>query len=150
MQTRFGGLLTAPPLCAVSTMGHGVLGLTKVVALGTATTNITCNPICPGWVLTPLMEKQIEERASREDVSVDQAKRELLAEKQPPQEFARPTQIGSLAVFLCSEAAPDPRRCFARRRCLDCAITAPFILIFINVESPPVFSMRSARLNLIA
>ncbi len=88
---------------------HGVLGLTKVVALETATTNITCNAICPGWVLTPLVEKQIKERASRENIPVDQAKVELLAEKQPSHEFATPMQIGSLAVFLCSEAAAQIR-----------------------------------------
>src|SRR5262245_7093174 len=86
---------------------HGVLGLTKVVALETA--NITCNAICPCWVLTPLVEKQIKERAPRENISVDQAKRELLAEKQPSHEFARPEQIGSGAVFLCSDAAAQIR-----------------------------------------
>src|SRR5262245_47006120 len=88
---------------------HGVLGLTKVVALETATTNITCNAICPGWVLTPLVEKQIKERASRENISIDQAKNELLSEKQPSREFANPDQIGTFTVFLCSEAAAQIR-----------------------------------------
>ena len=88
---------------------HGVVGLTKVVALETAETNITCNAICPGWVLTPLVEKQIGERASRERISVDQAKNELLSEKQPSHDFATPEQIGELTVFLCSEAAAQIR-----------------------------------------
>ena len=84
---------------------HGVIGLTKVVALETAATGITCNAICPGWVLTPLVEKQIDDRASRENISVDQAKADLLSEKQPSHEFATPEQLGALAVFLCTDAA---------------------------------------------
>ena len=103
------GLVASVEKAAYVAAKHGVLGLTKVVALETATTNITCNAICPGWVLTSLVEKQIKERASRENISVDQAKRELLAEKQPSHEFARPEQIGSVAVFLCSEAAAQIR-----------------------------------------
>lgn len=103
------GLVASVEKAAYVAAKHGVLGLTKVVALETATTNITCNAICPGWVLTPLVEKQIEERASRENISIDQAKRELLSEKQPSHEFARPGQIGSLTVFLCSEAAAQIR-----------------------------------------
>jgi 3-hydroxybutyrate dehydrogenase len=88
---------------------HGVIGLTKVVALETATTGITCNAICPGWVLTPLVEKQIKERAAREKIAVDRAKFELLAEKQPSHEFATPDQIGALTVFLCSDDAAQIR-----------------------------------------
>jgi 3-hydroxybutyrate dehydrogenase len=103
------GLVASVEKAAYVAAKHGVLGLTKVVALETATTNITCNAICPGWVLTPLVEKQIKERASRENISVEQAKRELLAEKQPSHEFATPGQIGSLAVFLCSDAAAQIR-----------------------------------------
>jgi 3-hydroxybutyrate dehydrogenase len=101
------GLVASVEKAAYVAAKHGVLGLTKVVA--PATTNITCNAICPGCVLSPLVEKQIKERASRENISVDQAKRELLAEKQPSHEFATPEQIGSLAVFLCSEAAAQIR-----------------------------------------
>ena len=103
------GLVASVEKGAYVAAKHGVVGLTKVVALETATTNITCNAICPGWVLTPLVEKQIKERASRENIPVEQAKRELLAEKQPSHEFATPGQIGSLAVFLCSEAASQIR-----------------------------------------
>jgi len=86
---------------------HGVIGLTKVVALETAGTGITCNAICPGWVLTPLIHKQVEERALQKDVSKSQAERELLVEKQPSARFTTVDQIGQLAVFLCSEAAEN-------------------------------------------
>jgi 3-hydroxybutyrate dehydrogenase len=88
---------------------HGLVGVTKVTAVECANDGITCNAICPGWVLTPLVEKQITERASRERISVDQAKTELLSEKQPSHEFATPEQIGALTVFLCSEAAAQIR-----------------------------------------
>jgi len=103
------GLVASVEKAAYVAAKHGVLGLTKVVALETATTGITCNAICPGWVLTPLVQKQIDERAAREKISVDQAKLELLSEKQPAQEFATPEQIGALAVFLCSDAAAQIR-----------------------------------------
>jgi 3-hydroxybutyrate dehydrogenase len=103
------GLVASVEKAAYVAAKHGVLGLTKVVALETARTGITCNAICPGWVLTPLVEKQITERASREKISVEQAKSELLSEKQPSHEFATPDQIGALAVFLCSEAAAQIR-----------------------------------------
>ena len=86
-----------------------VLGLTKVVALETATTGITCNAICPGWVLTPLVQKQIHDLAARERISATQARARLLGEKQPSQEFATPEQIGALAAFLCSPAAAQIR-----------------------------------------
>jgi 3-hydroxybutyrate dehydrogenase len=99
------GLVASVEKSAYVAAKHGVIGLTKVVALETATTGITCNAICPGWVLTPLVQKQINERASREKIPVEQAKAELLAEKQPSHEFATPGQLGALAVFLCSDAA---------------------------------------------
>ena len=88
---------------------HGLLGLTKVVALETATTGVTCNAICPGWVLTPLVQKQIDDLASREGLSSEAAAAELLGEKQPSLEFATPEQMGALAVFLCSDAAAQIR-----------------------------------------
>jgi len=103
------GLVASVEKAAYVTAKHGLLGLTKVVALETATTGITCNAICPGWVLTPLVEKQIKERAAREKISVDQANLELLSEKQPSHHFVTPEQIGGLAVFLCSEAAAEIR-----------------------------------------
>jgi 3-hydroxybutyrate dehydrogenase len=103
------GLVASVDKAAYVTAKHGLVGLTKVVALETATTGITCNAICPGWVLTPLVERQIHDRAARESISVDQSKLDLLSEKQPSHEFATPEQIGGLAVFLCSEAAAQIR-----------------------------------------
>ena len=88
---------------------HGIVGLTKAVALETATTGVTCNAICPGWVLTPLVQKQIDDRAARERISGDEAKRQLLAEKQPSMEFVTTEQISTLAMYLCSDAASQIR-----------------------------------------
>src|SRR5262245_33510201 len=84
---------------------HGLVGLTKVVALETANDGVTCNAICPGWVLTELIKQQIETRAKANNQSFDQAKVSLLSEKQPMLEFTKPESIGALAVFLCSDAA---------------------------------------------
>src|SRR5690349_2095387 len=88
---------------------HGIAGLTKVTALEAAITDVTCKAICPGWQLTPLVQKQIDDRAAREGISVAQAKHDLLAEKQPSLEFVTPEQLGGFAVFLCSEAAQQIR-----------------------------------------
>jgi 3-hydroxybutyrate dehydrogenase len=103
------GLVASAQKAAYVTAKHGVVGLTKVVALETATTGITCNAICPGWVLTPLVQKQIDDRAARESIAAEKAKLDLVSEKQPSQEFVTPEQIGALAVFLCSEAAAQIR-----------------------------------------
>lgn len=83
---------------------HGIVGMTKVVALENAKDNITCNAICPGWVLTPLVQKQIDARAEKEGIAVEKAAKELLSEKQPSQRFATPEQMGAAVVFLCSDA----------------------------------------------
>jgi 3-hydroxybutyrate dehydrogenase len=88
---------------------HGLVGLTKVVALETATTGITCNAICPGWVLTPLVQQQVDARAKAQGLPIDKAKLDLLSEKQPSHEFVTPEQIGALAVFLCSDGAAQIR-----------------------------------------
>ena len=103
------GLVASVHKAAYVASKHGILGLTKVVALETATTGITCNAICPGWVLTPLVQKQIDARAQRDGIPVAQAKAELLGEKQPSLEFATPEQIGAAALFLCSQAAGQIR-----------------------------------------
>ena len=103
------GLVASTHKAAYVAAKHGVLGLTKVVALETATTGITCNAICPGWVLTPLVQKQIGDLAAREGLAPEAARMRLLAEKQPSKEFVTPEQLGALAVFLCSEAAAQIR-----------------------------------------
>ncbi len=103
------GLVASAQKSAYVTSKHGILGLTKVVALETATTGVTCNAICPGWVLTPLVQKQIDDRAAREGISVQKAKLDLVSEKQPSQEFVTPDQLAALAVFLCSDAASQVR-----------------------------------------
>jgi len=99
------GLVASVHKAAYVAAKHGILGLTKVVALETATTGVTCNAICPGWVLTPLVQKQIDELAAREKLGIEQAKVRLLGEKQPSLQFTTPEQIAALAVFLCSESA---------------------------------------------
>jgi 3-hydroxybutyrate dehydrogenase len=99
------GLVASVDKSAYVASKHGVVGLTKVVALETATTGITCNAICPGWVLTPLVQKQIDALAAREKLDPEEAKVRLLGEKQPSLEFTTPKQLGALTVFLCSDAA---------------------------------------------
>ncbi|MBC7951696.1 MAG: 3-hydroxybutyrate dehydrogenase [Rhodospirillaceae bacterium] len=101
------GLVASPNKSAYVAAKHGLLGLTKVVALENAETPVTCNAICPGWVLTPLVQRQIDARAAAEGVTVEFAARELLTEKQPSKRFTTPEQIGELTVFLCSGAASN-------------------------------------------
>ena len=103
------GLVASAQKAAYVAAKHGVVGLTKVVALENAETNITCNAICPGWVLTPLVQKQIDAMAARENISVEEAQIRLLSEKQPSKQFTTPEQLGDLAVFLCGEAAANIR-----------------------------------------
>lgn len=103
------GLVASVEKSAYVAAKHGLVGLTKVVALETARTGVTCNAICPGWVLTPLVQKQIDERSAREGIPVQQARVDLLSEKQPSHEFATPEQLGGLAVFLCSDTAGQIR-----------------------------------------
>jgi len=103
------GLVASAQKSAYVAAKHGIIGLTKAVALETAQTGITCNAICPGWVLTPLVQKQVDARAAQQGVSIEVAKKGLLAEKQPSGEFVTPEQLGALAVFLCSEAANQVR-----------------------------------------
>ena len=103
------GLVASTNKVAYVTAKHGVVGMTKVVALETAATGVTCNAICPGWVLTPLVQKQIDDLAAREKLPAAEARRRLLAEKQPSGEFVTTEQIGGLALFLCSDAAAQIR-----------------------------------------
>lgn len=103
------GLVASANKSAYVAAKHGLVGMTKAVALETATTKITCNAICPGWVLTPLVQRQVDARAAADGVSNDEAKRRLLAEKQPSLQFTTPEQLGELTVFLCSPAADNIR-----------------------------------------
>jgi 3-hydroxybutyrate dehydrogenase len=103
------GLVASAQKSAYVAAKHGIVGFTKAAALETATTGITVNAICPGWVLTPLVQKQIDDRAARDKISVDEAKRALLGEKQPSLQFTSPEQLGELALFLCSPAADNVR-----------------------------------------
>jgi 3-hydroxybutyrate dehydrogenase len=84
---------------------HGLVGVTKVTAIEGANDGITCNAICPGWVLTPLVERQLADRAKQTGRSMDETKEEFLREKQPMLAFSTPESIGALTVFLCGDAA---------------------------------------------
>jgi 3-hydroxybutyrate dehydrogenase len=103
------GLVASAQKSAYVAAKHGIVGFTKSVALETATTGITSNAICPGWVLTQLVQKQIDDRAAREGISATQAQSDLLGEKQPSLQFTTVEQLGGLAVFLCSPAADQVR-----------------------------------------
>lgn len=103
------GLVASAQKSAYVAAKHGIVGLTKSCALETAQTGITCNAICPGWVLTPLVQKQVDARASAAKISNEEAKKVLVMEKQPSGEFVTPEQLGELAVFLCSDAASQVR-----------------------------------------
>ena len=103
------GLVASAQKSAYVAAKHGIVGFTKSIALETALTGITVNAICPGWVLTPLVQKQIDDRAAKEGISVDKAKTELLGEKQPSLQFTTTEQLGELALFLCSAAADNVR-----------------------------------------
>ncbi|MGN6830979.1 3-hydroxybutyrate dehydrogenase [Paucibacter sp. M5-1] len=103
------GLVASAQKSAYVAAKHGIVGFTKSVALETATTGVTVNAICPGWVLTPLVQKQVDARAAADGVSIDEAKKRLLAEKQPSLQFTTPEELGELAVFMCSDAAANVR-----------------------------------------
>lgn len=99
------GLVASVQKVAYVSAKHGLVGLTKVVGLEAANAGVTCNAICPGWVLTPLIQQQIDTRAKGSGKSVRDAEIALLSEKQPMLQFTKPESIGALAVFLCSDAA---------------------------------------------
>jgi len=99
------GLVASKDKVAYVAAKHGILGLTKVVALETAPLGITCNAICPGWVKTPLVVKQIEDRAAANKISLEEAGIALLSDKMPSLTFVKAEEIGALAVFLSSPAA---------------------------------------------
>jgi 3-hydroxybutyrate dehydrogenase len=99
------GLVASGEKAAYVTAKHGLVGLTKVTAIESANQGITCNAICPGWVLTPLVQQQIEARARAQGIAVEQARDDLVREKQPMLDYTTPEKIGALVVFLCGEAA---------------------------------------------
>ncbi len=103
------GLVASAEKSAYVASKHGLVGFTKTLALETAATGITANAICPGWVLTPLVQKQVEARAAKDQTDLEEAKRRLLADKQPSMQFTTPEQLGELALFLCSAAADNIR-----------------------------------------
>ena len=103
------GLVGSAQKAAYVAAKHGVVGLTKVTALENATTGVTCNAICPGWVLTPLVQKQVDAKAAEHGLSNEDAKKLLLGEKEPSMQFTTPEELGELAVFFCSPAANNVR-----------------------------------------
>jgi len=103
------GLVASSEKSAYVAAKHGLVGLTKVTALENATSGVTCNAICPGWVLTPLVQKQVDAKAAALGINNEEAKRQLLAEKEPSLQFTTPQELGALAVFLCSKAADNVR-----------------------------------------
>ncbi len=99
------GLVASAEKSAYVAAKHGIIGLTKTVALEAAGSGVTCVAICPGWVLTPLVQKQIDAKAAAQGLSGEAARAELLREKQPSGDFATPEQIGDTVLFLCGAAA---------------------------------------------
>ena len=103
------GLVASAHKSAYVAAKHGIVGLTKVTALENATTGVTCNAICPGWVLTPLVQKQVDAKAAQHGISNEEATKLLLGEKEPSMQFTTPEELGALAVFFCSPAANNVR-----------------------------------------
>lgn len=103
------GLVGSAEKSAYVAAKHGVVGLTKVTALETATTGVTCNAICPGWVLTPLVQKQVDAKAAALGINNEAATQKLLGEKEPSMQFTTPEELGELAVFFCSPAGNNVR-----------------------------------------
>ena len=103
------GLVASAEKSAYVAAKHGLVGLTKVTALENATSGVTCNAICPGWVLTPLVQKQVDARATEKGVDNVEATRQILGEKEPSMQFTSPEELGQLAIFFCSPAGNNVR-----------------------------------------
>ena len=103
------GLVASAEKSAYVAAKHGIVGLTKVTALENAHTGVTCNAICPGWVLTPLVQKQVDAKAAAGNISNEEAKKLLLGEKEPSMQFTTPEELGELALFFCSPAGNNVR-----------------------------------------
>ena len=99
------GLVASAQKVAYVAAKHGVVGMTKVAAIELANAGVTVNAICPGWVRTPLVEKQLQDRATRDGSTLEKVTEAMVLEKQPMARFSTPEQIGGLAVFLCSDSA---------------------------------------------
>jgi 3-hydroxybutyrate dehydrogenase len=103
------GLVGSAEKSAYVAAKHGIVGLTKVTALENATSGVTCNAICPGWVLTPLVQKQVDAKAAALGISNEEATGLLLGEKEPSKQFTSTDELGALAVFFCSPAGNNVR-----------------------------------------
>ncbi len=103
------GLVASSEKSAYVTAKHGLVGFTKVTALENATSGVTCNAICPGWVLTPMVQKQLDAKALAGGISNAAATVQLLSEKEPSLQFTTPEELGALAVFFCSPAGNNVR-----------------------------------------
>ncbi|WP_372656481.1 3-hydroxybutyrate dehydrogenase [Hydrogenophaga sp.] len=103
------GLVGSAEKSAYVAAKHGVIGLTKVTALENADSGVTCNAICPGWVLTPLVQQQVDAKAAALGLSNEEAKKLLLGEKEPSMQFTTPEELGELAIFFCSPAGQNVR-----------------------------------------
>jgi 3-hydroxybutyrate dehydrogenase len=103
------GLVASVGKSAYVAAEHGIIGPYGAIALKTTTAGVTANATCPGWVLTPLVQQQVDARAARENIPVDQAARDLLGVKQPAPQFTTPARVGELEVFLCTDAAVNVR-----------------------------------------
>jgi 3-hydroxybutyrate dehydrogenase len=103
------GLVASAEKSAYVASKHAIVGLTKVTALENAKSGVTCNAICPGWVLTPLVQKQLDDRARAGNMTMEAATTQLLGEKEPSLQFTTPEELGALAVFFCSPAGNNVR-----------------------------------------
>jgi len=101
------GLVASAQKAAYVAAKHGIIGLGKVAALENAQKGITVNSICPGWVLTPLVQKQIDDNAKKNGTTPDVEKEKILEAKEPTMKFSTPEQIGGLVVYLCSDSASN-------------------------------------------
>ena len=130
------GLVASAQKSAYVAAKHGIVGLTKTIALENATTGVTCNAICPGWVLTPLVQKQIDAKAAANGCTNEEAIRQLLGEKEPSMQFTTPEELGELAVFF----SPAARGRHGRR--LDGAVTQPRLRVVISSRTPSASCSR--------
>ena len=103
------GLVASAEKSAYVASKHAIVGLTKVTALENAKSGVTCNAICPGWVLTPLVQKQLDDRAKAGNMTMEAATAQLLGEKEPSLQFTTPQELGALAEFFCSPAGNNVR-----------------------------------------